>query len=156
MSVLNYFFTGLIDVHVHVREPGATHKEDWSSATSAALAGGITMILAMPNTNPPTVDEAALTLTQKARKLLANFSSSVSYYFINHLGIEIVNRNLIFLKEILQDLPQIVQARSEIHEGDILCFSWPDLELAVTMGYSLEPAVITIPHYHLSHPKLVP
>lgn len=88
MSVLNYFFTGLIDVHVHVREPGATHKEDWSSATSAALAGGITMILAMPNTNPPTVDEAALTLTQKARKLLANFSSSVSYYFINHLGIK--------------------------------------------------------------------
>lgn len=107
MSVLNYFFTGLIDVHVHVREPGATHKEDWSSATSAALAGGITMILAMPNTNPPTVDEAALTLTQKARKLLANFSSFVSYYFINHLGIKIVKRNLIFLKEILQDLPQI-------------------------------------------------
>ena len=29
----------LIDVHVHVREPGATHKEDWSSATAAALAG---------------------------------------------------------------------------------------------------------------------
>lgn len=81
MSVLNYFFTGLIDVHVHVREPGATHKEDWSSATSAALAGGITMILAMPNTNPPTVDEAALTLTQKARILLANFTSSVSHYF---------------------------------------------------------------------------
>lgn len=81
MSVLNNFFTGLIDVHVHVREPGATHKEDWSSATSAALAGGITMILAMPNTNPPTVDEAALTLTQKARILLANFTSSVSHYF---------------------------------------------------------------------------
>eukprot|EP00105_Crassostrea_gigas_P002518 XP_011415078.1 PREDICTED: CAD protein isoform X1 [Crassostrea gigas] len=60
---------GLIDVHVHVREPGATHKEDWSSATSAALAGGITMILAMPNTNPPTVDEAALTLTQKLARL---------------------------------------------------------------------------------------
>ncbi|XP_061197574.1 CAD protein-like isoform X1 [Saccostrea echinata] len=60
---------GFIDVHVHVREPGATHKEDWSSATSAALAGGITMILAMPNTNPPTVDDAALTLTQKLARL---------------------------------------------------------------------------------------
>ncbi|XP_060593985.1 CAD protein-like isoform X2 [Ruditapes philippinarum] len=56
---------GLIDVHVHVREPGATHKEDWSSCTAAALAGGVTMILAMPNTNPPTVDEAAFALTQK-------------------------------------------------------------------------------------------
>ena len=56
---------GLIDVHVHVREPGATHKEDYASATASALAGGITMILAMPNTNPPTVDKAALALTQK-------------------------------------------------------------------------------------------
>ncbi|XP_064604486.1 multifunctional protein CAD-like isoform X2 [Liolophura sinensis] len=56
---------GLIDVHVHVREPGATHKEDWASATAAALAGGITMILAMPNTNPPTTDQAAFSLTKK-------------------------------------------------------------------------------------------
>lgn len=57
-------------MHVHVREPGATYKEDWSSATKAALAGGITMILAMPNTNPPTVDSAALSVTQKASKLM--------------------------------------------------------------------------------------
>ncbi|PIO77195.1 aspartate carbamoyltransferase [Teladorsagia circumcincta] len=47
---------GLIDVHVHVREPGATHKEDWYTCTRAALAGGITQILAMPNTTPPLVD----------------------------------------------------------------------------------------------------
>lgn len=59
---------GLIDVHVHVREPGATHKEDWNTCTAAALAGGVTMILAMPNTNPPTVDEAAFQVTmEKAR-----------------------------------------------------------------------------------------
>ncbi|XP_069114104.1 multifunctional protein CAD-like isoform X2 [Argopecten irradians] len=62
---------GFIDVHVHVREPGATHKEDWSSATAAALAGGVTMILAMPNTNPATVDEAAFSLTQKLAKAAA-------------------------------------------------------------------------------------
>ena len=61
---------GLIDVHVHVREPGATHKEDWNSCTAAALAGGITMILAMPNTNPATVDEAAFNLTQVTIYLL--------------------------------------------------------------------------------------
>lgn len=47
---------GLIDVHVHVREPGQTHKEDWDTATQAALAGGVTMILAMPNTRPPVFD----------------------------------------------------------------------------------------------------
>lgn len=54
---------GFIDVHVHVREPGATHKEDFASATAAALAGGITMICAMPNTTPPVVDRASFDLT---------------------------------------------------------------------------------------------
>jgi carbamoyl-phosphate synthase/aspartate carbamoyltransferase/dihydroorotase len=43
-----------------VREPGQTHKEDWDSATQAALAGGVTMILAMPNTKPPVFDAATL------------------------------------------------------------------------------------------------
>lgn len=51
---------GLIDPHVHMREPGATHKEDWDSGTSAALAGGFTQVLAMPNTDPPVVDHASL------------------------------------------------------------------------------------------------
>ena len=55
----------MIDVHVHVREPGATHKEDFASASASALAGGITMILAMPNTNPAIVDKASLVLAQK-------------------------------------------------------------------------------------------
>ncbi len=43
---------GLIDPHVHLREPGAVHKDDWDSGTAAALAGGYTMLLAMPNTQP--------------------------------------------------------------------------------------------------------
>ncbi len=51
---------GLVDPHVHVREPGGTHKEDWSSATAAALAGGFTTILAMPNTQPPVTDASTL------------------------------------------------------------------------------------------------
>jgi carbamoyl-phosphate synthase/aspartate carbamoyltransferase/dihydroorotase len=51
---------GLIDPHVHIREPGGSHKENWSSATSAALAGGFTTILAMPNTRPPVTDEQSL------------------------------------------------------------------------------------------------
>lgn len=50
---------GFIDVHVHVREPGATYKEDFNSCTAAALAGGITMICAMPNTNPPLIDRSS-------------------------------------------------------------------------------------------------
>ncbi|XP_049813698.1 CAD protein [Schistocerca nitens] len=56
---------GFIDVHVHVREPGATHKEDFSSGTAAALAGGVTMIMAMPNTNPAITDHHTFTLVKE-------------------------------------------------------------------------------------------
>ena len=57
---------GLIDPHVHLREPGQTHKEDWDSGTCAALAGGVTMLLAMPNTKPPVFDAGTLELTLRA------------------------------------------------------------------------------------------
>ena len=44
---------GLIDMHVHLREPGGSQKETIASGARAAAAGGFTSILAMPNTNPP-------------------------------------------------------------------------------------------------------
>ncbi len=50
---------GLIDMHVHLREPGQEAKEDFSSGTRAAAAGGFTRIATMPNTSP-VVDNAAL------------------------------------------------------------------------------------------------
>jgi dihydroorotase len=56
---------GLIDVHVHLRQPGGEQKENMSSGTAAALAGGVTMVLDMPNNTPPTVNDQ--TLTQKRR-----------------------------------------------------------------------------------------
>ncbi len=46
-----------------MREPGAEYKEDWDSGTAAAIAGGFTTILAMPNTNPPIIDEPTLSLS---------------------------------------------------------------------------------------------
>ncbi|GCF08912.1 dihydroorotase [Dictyobacter arantiisoli] len=45
---------GFIDSHVHFREPGGTQKEDFLSGTRAALAGGVTTVLDMPNTQPTT------------------------------------------------------------------------------------------------------
>lgn len=51
---------GLVDIHCHIREPGYTHKEDYASGTAAALAGGVTLICVMPNTDPPVVDESSL------------------------------------------------------------------------------------------------
>lgn len=43
---------GLVDMHVHLRDPGFTHKDDINSVCDAAAAGGVTSIVAMPNTNP--------------------------------------------------------------------------------------------------------
>ena len=59
---------GLIDPHVHLREPGGSYKEDWDTGTAAALAGGFTTILAMPNTRPPVTDEPTLQLALTAAR----------------------------------------------------------------------------------------
>lgn len=45
---------GAIDVHVHFRDPGYPHKEDWASGTAAAAFGGVTTVFDMPNTIPAT------------------------------------------------------------------------------------------------------
>ena len=57
---------GLVDVHTHLRVPGGEHKEDFATGTAAALSGGFTCVLAMPNTSPPLVTRTAL---QGARQL---------------------------------------------------------------------------------------
>lgn len=67
MSV--FLLPGLIDPHVHLREPGATHKEDFDSGTAAALAGGFTAVLAMPNTTPPLTDASSLDLAKAAARV---------------------------------------------------------------------------------------
>lgn len=64
-------FPGLVDPHVHMREPGGIHKEDWDSGTAAALAGGFTLVLAMPNTNPPIVDRDSLAWALNSASLKA-------------------------------------------------------------------------------------
>jgi len=63
---------GALDVHVHFREPGLTHKEDFLTGTTAAACGGVTCVLDMPNTKPPTAtaedlrDKAALVAKKAA------------------------------------------------------------------------------------------
>lgn len=68
---------GFIDTHVHFRDPGATHKEDFYTGTLAALAGGVTTILDMPNTQPPT--DSLPHLTEKAA--IAGTKAVVDYGF---------------------------------------------------------------------------
>jgi dihydroorotase len=50
---------GMVDVHVHFREPGFPHKETWATGSRSAAAGGVTTVVDQPNTDPPTVDGAA-------------------------------------------------------------------------------------------------
>lgn len=46
---------GMVDVHVHFRQPGFAHKETWASGSRSAAAGGVTTVVDQPNTDPPTV-----------------------------------------------------------------------------------------------------
>lgn len=77
----NWLVPGMIDDQVHFREPGAPHKATIRSESRAAVAGGITSFMDMPNTNPPTLDLAAL-----ADKKSRAASSSVANYGF-HFGV---------------------------------------------------------------------
>ena len=70
---------GLIDVHVHLRDPGQTHKEDFFTGSLAALAGGFTTILDMPNNKTPITTVKDLKNKQKiaAKKIVCD----VGFYF---------------------------------------------------------------------------
>ena len=70
---------GMIDDHVHFREPGYTAKADIASESRAAVAGGVTSFIDMPNTNPPTLTHALLEekYAIASRMSLANFA----FYF---------------------------------------------------------------------------
>jgi len=74
-----YLFPGIIDEHVHFREPGLTHKGDIGSESAAAIAGGITSFMEMPNTIPQTITFPLLEEKHElaAQKSLANYS----FYF---------------------------------------------------------------------------
>jgi dihydroorotase len=74
----NYVLPGLIDDQVHFREPGLTHKADIESESRAALAGGITSFIEMPNTNPQTTTVEKL----EEKFAIAAQSSHANYSFM--------------------------------------------------------------------------
>ena len=66
---------GLIDMHVHFREPGGTHKETFATGSAAAAVGGFTAVAEMPNTFPPTTTAARL----NEKKAIAEKTSHVNF-----------------------------------------------------------------------------
>jgi dihydroorotase len=70
-----WLLPGMVDDQVHFREPGLEHKGDLATESAAAVAGGLTTIMDMPNTRPPTLDAAALEdkYARAAGRCRANF-----------------------------------------------------------------------------------
>lgn len=75
----HYLIPGVIDDHVHFRDPGLTHKADMATETAAAAAGGVTSFMDMPNCNPQTTTIEALNnkFEDAAKKCIVNYS----FYF---------------------------------------------------------------------------
>lgn len=76
----NHVLSGIIDPHAHMRDPGLTHKEDFSSGSKTAARGGITTFLDMPNTIPNTITKESL----EEKKNIMISKSYVDYGF--HFG----------------------------------------------------------------------
>lgn len=75
----NITLPGLIDIHTHLRTPGQTHKEDFYTGTAAAIAGGFTQILDMPNNTFPIT--SAKLLLEKIEFAKKSIVSDVGFYF---------------------------------------------------------------------------
>ena len=89
----NLLLPGVIDPQVHFREPGKEYKEDLGSGSRAAVKGGVTSFLEMPNTDPTTSNQAALDdkLRRAAEKCVANYgffigATTDNLDDINHAG----------------------------------------------------------------------
>ena len=84
-----WMMAGGIDAHVHFREPGLTHKADIYTESRAAVAGGVTTVFDMPNTNPATITAEAL----KGKLELAEGRSVANIGF--HIGATNANADMI-------------------------------------------------------------
>jgi dihydroorotase len=73
-----YLLPGFIDDQVHFREPGLTHKGDMATESAAAVAGGITSFMEMPNVKPPTTDRAAV--ADKYRRAAGRARANFAFY----------------------------------------------------------------------------
>ena len=101
---------GLIDPHVHLRDPGLTHKEDWTSGSKAAAHGGYTTIIDMPNTKP-------LTDTLKSFKEKKEIAMKKSYVdFALHAGVKTRKD----VQEILDEKPAAYKIFMDLHENEEL------------------------------------
>lgn len=91
-----YILPGCIDTHCHFRDPGATAKEDFTTGTKAAIAGGVTTVFDMPNTNPSV-------LTKEDLAWKENYFAPKAYADYGIWGLSLGELNL-------ADLPDLCRA----------------------------------------------
>ena len=175
-----YLIPGIIDEHVHFREPGLTHKADIYTESRAAVAGGVTSFMDMPNTNPQTMTQELL--QQKfdlaAEKSLANYSfylgatndnlaevvktdpkrvCGVKLFMGSSTGNMLVDKNEILVR-LFRESPCLIAAHCEdeqtIHENTVRC---KDLVAKgeVVADASIHPFVRTMEACYKSSAKAV-
>jgi dihydroorotase len=78
---------GAIDTHSHHRDPGFTHKEDITSATTAAALGGVTTSIGMPNVNPPTTtpERYAAIIASQQQRAVVDFNHNPAPTLVEHV-----------------------------------------------------------------------
>jgi carbamoyl-phosphate synthase/aspartate carbamoyltransferase/dihydroorotase len=124
---------GLIDAHVHLREPGEEQKEDFTTGTAAALAGGVTAVLDMPNTKPPIVGADSLARKRElvARKALCDVGFFVGASSDNAPNCSAVAWQVVGLKVYLDQTHGPLQVRNLVSLVDHFR-GWPaDRPIAV-------------------------
>ena len=175
-----YLIPGIIDEHVHFREPGLTHKADIYTESRAAVAGGVTSFMDMPNTNPQTTTQDLL--QQKfdlaAEKSLANYSfylgatndnlaevvktdpktvCGIKLFMGSSMGNMLVDKNEVLVR-LFRESPCLIAAHCEdeqtIHENTVCC---KDLASKgeVILDASIHPFIRTMEACYRSSSKAV-
>ena len=85
---------GCIDAHVHFREPGRTHKEDFNTGSMAAALGGVTCVLDMPNNQPPVNDARSLADKLELVKPKANVDFGLYAALVRREGLEALSETV--------------------------------------------------------------
>ena len=175
-----YLIPGVIDEHVHFREPGMTHKADIHTESRAAVAGGVTSFMDMPNTLPQTTTQELL--QQKfdlaAEKSLANYSfylgatndnlseitktdpckvCGIKLFMGSSTGNMLVDKNEVLVR-LFRESPCLIAAHCEdeqtIHENTVCCKDLASKD-QVVVDASIHPFIRTVEACYKSSSKAV-
>ena len=107
-----HLFPGFVDPHVHLRTPGQEYKEDVSTGTAAAAAGGFVAVIAMPNTDPLVDDATVLRSLVDSAKQQASVPTGTTLALSVRMGDTAV--------------PDATSTKKSSYAGPYLCTSWCD------------------------------